>query len=244
MGYVERLWNEMSFKGIEPINSTYSTLIDVYSKGGMKQQALCWLGKMNKKEMEPDEVTMGIVVQLYKKVGEFQKANEFFKKWSFNGSLRYDGSQTSSAVGSDSHLSSYTYNTLIETYGKAGQVREASDTFELMLREGIVPTTVNFNTMIDICGNHGRLNQVASLMKKMEEIKCFPNTRTYNILISLHVKYDDIKMAADYFAKMKEASLEPDPVSYHTLLYAYSIRQMDSESEDFIHEMLQNTTIG
>ncbi|KAK8511135.1 hypothetical protein V6N13_013554 [Hibiscus sabdariffa] len=236
-GCVERLWNEMNFRGIEPINSTYGTLIDVYSKGGMKQQALCWLGKMNKQGMVPDEVTMGIVVQLYKKAGEFRKAEEFFKKWSLNGSLRHDGSESTGAVGSDVHLSSYTYNTLIDTYGKAGQLREASETFELMLREGIFPTTVTFNTMIHICGNHGRLKEVASLMKKMEEVKCLPDTRTYNILISLHAKYDDIKMAAGYFAKMKEARLEPDPVSYRTLLYAYSIRQMVSEAEDLIHEM-------
>ncbi|KAE8723178.1 hypothetical protein F3Y22_tig00012840pilonHSYRG00167 [Hibiscus syriacus] len=81
-----KLWNEMSFKGIEPINSTYGTLIDVYGKGGMKQQALCWLGKLNKQGVEPDEVTMGIIVQLYKS-DEFRKAEEFFKKWSLNGSL-------------------------------------------------------------------------------------------------------------------------------------------------------------
>ncbi|XWS13755.1 hypothetical protein CRYUN_Cryun36dG0065500 [Craigia yunnanensis] len=235
-GYVERLWNEMSFRRIEPINSTYGTLIDVYSKGGMKQQALCWLGKMNKQGMEPDEVTMGIVVQLYKKAGEFRKAEEFFKKWSLKGSLRHDGSEAFSALGSDSHLSSYTYNTLIDTYGKAGQLREASETYEMMLREGIVPTTVTFNTMIHICGNHGLL-EVASLMKKMEEVQCLPDTRTYNILISLHAKHDDIKMAAGYFAKMKEACLEPDLVSYRTLLYAYSIRKMVSGAEDLIQEM-------
>ncbi|KAK6265716.1 hypothetical protein QUC31_016553 [Theobroma cacao] len=236
-GYVERLWNEMTFRGIKPINSTYGTLIDVYSKGGKKQQALCWLGKMNKQGMEPDEVTMGIVVQLYKKAGEFQNAEEFFKKWSWNGSLKHDGTETFSAVGSDLHLSSYTYNTLIDTYGKAGQLQEASETFEMMLREGIVPTTVTFNTMIHICGNHGKLEEVASLMKKMEEVQCLPDTRTYNILISLHAKHDDIKMAAGYFAKMKEVCLEPDLVSYRTLLYAYSIRQMVSEAEDLINEM-------
>ncbi|XVF28732.1 hypothetical protein REPUB_Repub15cG0055200 [Reevesia pubescens] len=236
-GYVERLWNEMSFRSIEPINSTYGTLIDVYCKGGMKQLALCWLGKMNKQGMKPDEVTMAIVVQLYKKAGEFQKAEDFFKKWSLNGSLRHDGSETFSAVGSDSHLSSYTYNTLIDTYGKAGLLREASETFEMMLGEGVVPTTVTFNTMIHICGNQGQLEEVASLMKKMMEVRCLPDTRTYNILISLHAKHDDIKMAAGYFAKMKEACLEPDLVSYRTLLYAYSIRQMVREAEDLIQEM-------
>lgn len=236
-GYVERLWNEMSISRIEPINSTFGTLIDVYSKGGMKQLALCWLGKMNKQGMEPDEVTMGIVVQLYKKAGEFRKAEEFFKKWSLKGFPRHDGSETFRALGSDSHLSSYTYNTLIDTYGKAGQLREASETFEMMLREEIVPTTVTFNTMIHICGNHGRLDEVASLMKKMEEVQCQPDTRTYNILISLHAKHDDIKIAAGYFAKMKEACLNPDLVSYRTLLYAYSIRKMVSEAEVLIQEM-------
>ncbi|XWS39246.1 hypothetical protein CRYUN_Cryun18bG0034300 [Craigia yunnanensis] len=75
------------------------------SKAGMKQQALCWLGKMNKQGLDPDEVTMGIVLQLYNKAGEFKKAEEFFKKWSLNGSLRYDGSETFSALESDSHLS-------------------------------------------------------------------------------------------------------------------------------------------
>ncbi|XWS53892.1 hypothetical protein CRYUN_Cryun10bG0039100 [Craigia yunnanensis] len=120
---------------------------------------------MNKQELDPDEVTMGIFVQLYEKA---------------------------------------------YTYGKAGQLREASETFEVMLREGIVPTTVTFNAMIHICGKRGQLEEVASLMKKIEEVQCLPDMRTYNVLISLDAKHDDINMAAGYFAKMKEACLEPD----------------------------------
>ncbi|KAJ4894344.1 Pentatricopeptide repeat-containing protein [Raphanus sativus] len=81
--YVQSLWEEMIRKGIKPINSTYGTLIDVYSKGGPKVLALCWLGKMSKIGMTPDEVTTGIVLQMYKKAREFQKAEDFFKKWSY-----------------------------------------------------------------------------------------------------------------------------------------------------------------
>ncbi|KAJ6743963.1 hypothetical protein OIU79_030301 [Salix purpurea] len=40
---------------------------------------------MNDREMVPDEVTIGIVVQMYKKAGKFQKAEEFFKKWTLGG---------------------------------------------------------------------------------------------------------------------------------------------------------------
>lgn len=237
--YVQRVWNEMTDKGVIPINSTYGTLIDVYSKGGLKEQALCWLGRMNKEGMKPDEVTMGIVIQMYKMAGEFQKAEEFFKRWSSCELLNHEGasSTVNNCTESLVCLSCHTYNTLIDTYGKAGQLKQASQTFYRMLREGIVPTVVTFNTMIHICGNHGQLEEVASLMTKMEEIQCRPDTRTYNILISLHAKHDNIKMAASYFVEMKQAGLEPDVVSYRTLLYAFSIRHMVEEAEGLVNEM-------
>ncbi|CAK9136670.1 unnamed protein product [Ilex paraguariensis] len=242
---MEDLWVEMGEKGIKPINSTYGTLIDVYSKGGCKEEAIKLLELMNKQGMEPDEVTMGTVVQMYKRTGEFNKAEEFFKNWS-SGKYKAEKGGISGLTGknmvdgdSQAHvcLSSYTYNTLIDTYGKAGQLKEASETFARMLREGIVPTTVTFNTMIHICGNNGHLEEVASLVQKMEQLGCLPDTRTYNILISLHTKHDNINMAANFFRKMKETSLEPDLVSYRTLLYALSIRHMVVEAEDLIAEM-------
>ncbi|PSR92906.1 Pentatricopeptide repeat-containing protein [Actinidia chinensis var. chinensis] len=242
---VESLWDEMGNRSIVPINSTYGTLIDVYSKGGLKEKALGWLELMTKQGMEPDEVTMGIVVQTYKKAGEFEMAEEFFKMWSLGKSSSDEGGTSeptmSTTINGNSQghvaLSSYTYNTLIDTFGKAGQLKEASETFALMLKDGVVPNTVTFNTMIHICGNHGQLEEVASLMCKMEELRCSPDTRTYNILISLHAKHDDIEMAAFYFKKMKEASLEPDLVSYRTLLYAFSIRHMVGEAEDLVSEI-------
>ncbi|KAL8026367.1 hypothetical protein ABFX02_14G022200 [Erythranthe guttata] len=246
---VERLWGEMEKKRIKPINSTYGTLIDVYCKGGHRDKAMKWLELMNEREMEPDEVTMGIVVQMYKKAGDFKTAEDFFKKWSSRNAAVEGRGGTSSrsrskmGVNGDSSsasnvcLSNYTYNTMIDTYGKAGKLKEASETFERMLQKGVVPNTVTFNTMIHMYGNNGQLAKVASLMEKMEGAKCSPDTRTYNILISLHAKHDDIELAARYLKKMKESSLEPDAVSYRTLLYAFSIRCMVSEAEELIAEM-------
>ncbi|KAL0462722.1 UNVERIFIED_CONTAM: Pentatricopeptide repeat-containing protein [Sesamum latifolium] len=84
---VERLWGEMWKRGIKPINSTYGTLIDVYCKGGFREIAIKWLELMNESGMEPDEVTRGIVVQMYKKAGDFNRAEEFFKKCSWSNSV-------------------------------------------------------------------------------------------------------------------------------------------------------------
>nr|XP_010932857.1 LOW QUALITY PROTEIN: pentatricopeptide repeat-containing protein At3g23020 [Elaeis guineensis] len=226
---VQKFWSEMkSNRVVAPTNSTYGTLINAYCKAGLNKEALLWLGHMYKQGMEPDEVTMGIVVQMYKQAGEFQKAEQFFKKWSMNSS---DTPETPKCY------SLYTYNTLIDTYGKAGKLEKASDTFAQMLRAGIVPDVVTFNTMIHVCGNHGHFEEVASLMAMMEELRCLPNTRTYNILISLYVKSGDIGLAASYLLKMKVDGQVPDIVSYRTLLYAYSIRNMVGEAEALVLEM-------
>ncbi|XP_073278401.1 pentatricopeptide repeat-containing protein At3g23020-like [Primulina huaijiensis] len=242
---VERLWGEMVERGIQPINSTYGTLIDVYSKGGLREEAIKYLELMKERRMEPDEVTMGNVVQMYKKAGEFETAEEFFKKWSVSERVVDEPRSVTSRSkrgangdsGANACLSVYTYNTLIDTYGKGGKLQEASETFERMLEEEIVPTTVTFNTVIHMYGNNGQLGEVASLIKKMEEVNCSPDTRTFNILISLYAKHDDIDMASIYLKKMKDASLEPDAVTYRTLLYAFSIRQMVSQAEDLVSEM-------
>ncbi|XP_020590639.1 pentatricopeptide repeat-containing protein At3g23020 [Phalaenopsis equestris] len=222
------LWNEMQCEGIIPTNATYGTLINAYSRGGLKREALMWLGEMYKQGVKPDEVTMGTVVQAYKKAGEFCRAEDFFKRWSM--AMGY-------ATQAQNSYGLYTYNTLIDTYGKAGLLREASDTFAQMLSQGIVPDTVTFNTMIHICGSHERFEEVLSLVKMMEEVRCYPDTRTYNILISLYVKHDNIAQAIDYFKKMKEADLVPDIVSYRTLLYALSVRCMVEEVESLVMEM-------
>ncbi|KAL6535256.1 hypothetical protein OROMI_026630 [Orobanche minor] len=244
---VERFWGEMWKRGIKPVNSTYGTLIDVYSKGGLVDKAIKWLDLMNEENMEPDEMTMGIVVQMYKKAGDFKTAEDFFKKWLCSNSVvekhAYTISRSKTGVNNGSSsvakacLSTQTYNTLIDTYGKAGKLQEASETFEKMLERGIVPTTVTFNTMMHMFGNNDQVDKVDSLMQRMKEAKCYPDNRTYNILISIHAKHNDIELAARYLTKMKEASLEPDAVSYRTLLYAFSIRHMVDEAEKLISEM-------
>ncbi|GAB2294593.1 hypothetical protein Dimus_028793 [Dionaea muscipula] len=246
---VESLWDEMRAKKIDPTNSTFGTLIDVYSKAGKREEARLWLRIMNEMGLEPDEMTMAIVVQMYKKAGEFKKAEQFFKNWSSGNSMKeekeaeaksrkiHGASTTSDSTGAQLALSLCTYNTLIDTYGKAGQLQEAYETFNLMLRNGVVPDTITFNTLIHAFGNSAQLEEVDSIMQKMEELQCPPDTRTFNILISLHTKHNDIDKAVGYFLRMKEAGLEPDFVSYRTLLFAFSTRHMVDEAEKLIIEI-------
>uniref|UniRef100_A0ACD5YDK4 Uncharacterized protein n=1 Tax=Avena sativa TaxID=4498 RepID=A0ACD5YDK4_AVESA len=183
---------------------------------------------MCKRGLVPDEVTMSTVIHAHKMAGEYEKAEMFFRRWSSESDTRLEG---------HGRYSLYTYNTLIDTYGKAGQLEKVSDMFNQMLREGVAPSVVTFNTLIHVWGKHRRMEQVASLVRMMEEFQCLPDTRTYNILIWLYREINEIDVAEYYFCKMKAEKLVPDVVSCRTLLYGYSTRGMVTKAESLIKEM-------
>ncbi|MED6120104.1 hypothetical protein PIB30_017925 [Stylosanthes scabra] len=159
---VESLWNEMNARGIAATNSTYGTLIDVYSKGGLKEDALFWLDRMLGQGMEPDEVTMVTVVQLYKKVGEFRKAEEFFKKWSLSKPLRPNNKNAVAALeiervtNSNASLSSHTYNAMIDTYGK---MKEAC----------LEPDLVSYRTLLYAYSIRKMVHEAEELISEMDK---------------------------------------------------------------------------
>nr|CAD1839122.1 unnamed protein product [Ananas comosus var. bracteatus] len=59
-----------------------------------------------------------------------------------------------------------TYNILIDLYGKAGRLKDASEAFAEMLKLGIAPDTITFNTMMNICGSKGCLQKQRRCSRK------------------------------------------------------------------------------
>lgn len=84
------------------------------------------------------------------------------------------------------------YNTLIDTYGKAGHLKEASKLFSKMLKDGISPNVVKVNNMIPVCESYGYIDEAYAFTVKMEQLHCFPEIRTYNALITLHAQNEII----------------------------------------------------
>jgi pentatricopeptide repeat protein len=118
----------------------------------------------------------------------------------------------------------FTYNTMIDLYGKAGRPQDAADVFADMMKSGVALDSCTFNTIIFITGSHGNLVEAESLLVKMEEKGIFPNTRTYNILLSLYANAGNIDAALSCYRRIKEAGLFPDDVSTKLFLVCYARR--------------------
>lgn len=130
-----------------------------------------------------------------------------------------------------------TYNTLIDLYGKAGRLGDASNAFAEMLRSGVVPDAFTFNTMIHICGSRGHLSEAESLLGKMEERRIAPDIKTFNIFLSLYGNVGNIDAVLSFYRKIKEVGLCPDVVTHRTILQILCKKKMMQEVEDVINEM-------
>ncbi|KAF5175866.1 Pentatricopeptide repeat-containing protein [Thalictrum thalictroides] len=130
-----------------------------------------------------------------------------------------------------------TYNTLIDLYGKAGRLKDASNAFAEMLKSGVAPDTVTFNTMIYTCGTHGLLSEAEFLLTRMEEKGVCPDTKTYNIFLSLYADQGNIDASLKCYKKIREVGLLPDTVTHRAVLRILCERKMVTEVESVIEEM-------
>ncbi|XP_078447675.1 pentatricopeptide repeat (PPR) superfamily protein [Wolffia australiana] len=130
-----------------------------------------------------------------------------------------------------------TFNTLIDLYGKAGRLGDASRVFAEMLRSGVAPDTTTFNTMISVCGAHGLREEAAALLEKMEQRRVRPDTKTFNVLMSLDAAAGDAPAVLARFLRLRPCGLRPDSVTQRIVLGALCPRAMVAEAERVIGEL-------
>ncbi|KAL2553753.1 Pentatricopeptide repeat-containing protein [Forsythia ovata] len=169
----------MAKNGVLCTNNTYGMLVDVYGKVGLVKESLLWIKHMKLRGIFPDEVTMNIVVRVLKDAGEYNRAEDFIRigaMFLLTELFRTGGRNNFSTPGASDVKRSVkkprliaTYNTLMDLYEKAGQLKDASDVFADMLKSGVMLDTFTFNTMIFICGCHNYLSEAEALLNKMEE---------------------------------------------------------------------------
>ncbi|PIA25986.1 hypothetical protein AQUCO_10200039v1 [Aquilegia coerulea] len=134
-----------------------------------------------------------------------------------------------------------TYNTLIDLYGKAGRLMDASNAFAEMLKSGVAPDTVTFNNMIYNCGTHGFLSEAELLLTIMEETRVFPDTKTYNIFLSLYADQGNIDASLKSYKKIREVGLLPDAVTHRAVLRILCERKMVTEVESVLEEIKKSS---
>nr|XP_027187710.1 pentatricopeptide repeat-containing protein At1g73710 isoform X2 [Cicer arietinum]XP_027187711.1 pentatricopeptide repeat-containing protein At1g73710 isoform X2 [Cicer arietinum] len=221
-------WIEMAKNDVLPTNNTYSMLVDCYGKGGLANESLLWIKHMRMRGFFPDEVTMSTVVKVLKDVGEFDRADRFYKNWCVGkvdlDDLDFDSS-TFDINGSRSPVPISFKQFLSTELFKTGGGTQASNGMLSLERENAPQKprlSTTYNTLIDLYGKAGRLKDAADIFADMMKSGVAVDTCTFNTMIFISGSHGNLSEAESLLAKMEEKGILPNTRTYNIFLSLYA----------------------
>ncbi|GAB2214732.1 hypothetical protein Drorol1_Dr00019094 [Drosera rotundifolia] len=247
-----RVFEEMSYYGIECSTVTYNTLIDGYGKAGLFELMEKALSDMLESgSYLPDIFTLNSILWAYGNCGKLEEMEKKYEEFRL--------------MGTEPDVR--TFNILIRSYGKAKMYEKMESVIDFMRKRFFSPTVVTFNTIIEIYGRNGEIEKMGDIFLKMKHIGVKPNTVTYcslvnayskaeklykldsiiqqiensdvvldtpffNCIISAYGRIGEVDKMEELFLAMREKNCKPDSITFATIIQAYNAKGMTEAARD------------
>ncbi|KAM3378617.1 pentatricopeptide repeat-containing protein like [Capsicum galapagoense] len=210
--------------------SSYNALLSGLGRERDFQRMNLLMNEMKEKEVKPNVVTFGILINHLCKCYRVDEALQVFEKM---GGSEPDGV----LVKPDRVL----YNTLIDGLCKVGKQEEGFKLMEKMRMEnGYEPNTVTYNCLIDGFCKAGEIETSLELFDQMKKNGVVPNVITLNILLNGMCKLGRVSSGMGLFAEMQEKGLKGNAITYTILITSFcSVNNIDRAMTLF-NEMTEN----
>ncbi|XP_021283406.1 pentatricopeptide repeat-containing protein At5g15010, mitochondrial [Herrania umbratica] len=235
----ERVWREMSKRGVQHDVVSYASVMSCYSKACNLHKVLKLFSQMKRMGIEPDRKVYNAVIHALAKARHVKEAINLLKTMEEKGIAP----------------NVVTYNSLIKPLCKARKIDEARQVFDEMLQRDLSPTIRTYHVFFRILRNG---EEVFELLEKMRKMGCQPTNDTYIMLIRKFSRWCQFDNVFKLWNEMTENGVGHDRSSYIVLIhglflngkldeaYKYYIEMKDKQflPEPKIDEMLQAWVSG
>ncbi|XP_020969005.1 pentatricopeptide repeat-containing protein At3g09040, mitochondrial-like [Arachis ipaensis] len=211
--------------------SAYNSIISMYSRQGLFQNALrCFVSMMRFGQL-PDQFTLAIALSVCSKLRNVEfgtllhscvikagfESNPFCQGalidlYAKCGFLRHASAIFDAAV----HLDNVSWTALISGYVRAGLPQDALQVFDKMQIAGCSPDQVVFVTVLNALVNLGKLDDACKLFRDMHT----SNVVAWNAMISGHAKSGHHKEAIEFFLEMRKCGIKSSRSTLASVLSA------------------------
>ena len=198
--HAERIWKEMSKRGIKHDVVSYGSIISCYSKSSTLYKVLRMFDDMKKRKITPDRKVYNAVIHALAKGRLVKEAVNLIRKMEDNNIIP----------------DVVTYNSLIRPLCKARKVDEAKQFFDEMLKRSLCPTIQTFHAFFRMLRTK---EEVFELLDKMRELGCCPTNETYIMLIRKFCRWRQLDDVFKIWDAMKEDGIGHDRSSYIVLIH-------------------------
>jgi len=186
---------------VEPTPRTWGLLIKACATLGRTEQAMEMWSDMLSREVLPNSVTLGCVIDALVEGRRVDEALALFREW--KGRVKCD---------------TITYSTLIKGFAAINDADRAMALFRDMKDKGIQLNHVVFTSVITACARSGQMKLADGVLADMVAEGITPNAITYSVLIRGYCVCGDLKAALEAFQRMVKLGFHGDCVIFNTLL--------------------------
>ncbi|KAJ8529232.1 hypothetical protein K7X08_036067 [Anisodus acutangulus] len=255
-GKCDKAWDllhDMMRLGGQVEASSFNALLSGLGRERDFQKMNLLMNEMKEKEIKPDVVTFGILINHLCKSYKIDEALQVFEKMGgsecdgilvkpdlvlyntlIDGLCKVGKQEEGFKLMEKMRLESgyepntVTYNCLIDGFCRAGEIERSYELFDQMKKDGVVPNVITLNTLLDGMCKHGRVSTAMGLLAEMQEKGLKGNSITYTILITSFCSVNNIDRAMSLFNEMSENRCSPDAKVYYSLILGLcQARRMD-----------------
>ncbi|RZC74947.1 hypothetical protein C5167_050432 [Papaver somniferum] len=228
----DSIFQEMKKDGFEPKVRVYNVLLRGFLRKGLLGLAYNVLNEMYQTMIARNQETFELFLEYY--VGA-RRLEDTWDNGLWRKALELMREMTETKIPLDRRL----YNSIIDTFGKYGELNEAVTIFGNMQREGIKPDVVTYNSLIRWHCKSGNVDMALEFFTQMQEEGLFLNTEE----CVLALKSEGVQLSANMFCALANAyaqqGISPDVVTYRTLMKAF-IREKKFDQVSGIYEEMQS----
>ncbi|KAG0368319.1 hypothetical protein BGZ54_002196 [Gamsiella multidivaricata] len=239
--YMDITLDIMRKQGLEPLEDTYSAIIDAHAKAGNLREAQRAYQEVLAADLTPTDTTFGPMVEAVGKMGDYDMTRQLVEQMNAVGvpSNEYTFSAFLQSMSHDPDRSAQlfkelskqvgpnavNYNLLIRTFQRHGDLDGAFRVFRSMVTDGIEPDQYTFSSILSLFASRGDAGGAEVFWNEMVNVhKVPPNAHAYGSMMHVYCTADDMLSAQTVYREMIQASIMPNEVIFGTLLNAYARR--------------------
>ena len=218
------VYDRMLAAGYSPNVYTYVAFMLAYSRRNLHEQVVDLFAEMSSEGIVPELESCNQLIRALCDLGRMREAMDVF----------YD--MEDCGIAPDVYI----YSTLMDGFGKIGDVSKMEALYAEMRSVKLIEPTVNtFHILMDGYARNKRMDDVATTMKVMIQDGFPVSALAYNIWIHGYVRLKQLKQAESVVKEMEEKEDLPNPTAYtyNTLIMGYLESDEESKAAELFKRM-------
>ncbi|KAG8385252.1 hypothetical protein BUALT_Bualt03G0022700 [Buddleja alternifolia] len=220
---LRRLLEKMSKESkLLPDQVTYNTLIHMFSKNGLAEEALGFLREAEERGFRVDKVGYTAIINCFCQGGRIDRAKDIVDEMLSKG--------CSPDV--------VTYTAVLNGFCRVGEVDQAKKLLQQMYKNGCKPNCVSYTALLNGLCQSGKSSEAKEMMN-MSEGWWTPNFVTYSVIMHGFRRERKLSEACDVVREMIRKGFLPSPVEINLLIQSLCQTGQTDEAKKFMEECLK-----